>query len=533
MQKEKLVLLPLCAGLILMLYSWYLSYPLRIDSVNDFVFNHISPLYWLSLASMLASLYVIATMNKSSNLKLIICASIVMSFYGLSYFYYSLPGSDVHYFRGLTEYFIRTDDLDPSKPAHTYFQWPIFFIFNKMAVSITGLEAIHFEFLLYAILGLLYVASFYVYASKFSKDGGYLAVAAYFIVMYMFLNYQFAPFSLAFGFIFLLYILDTHTTAKPEVTLTTMLIFTILTLLHPYAPAFFVIYELIMYIMSRRQRYLRLFVFTLVTYLVVLIYFTTTFFPYVVREVTNLYTGEYPTIIGRTFSERVAAAPIIEPIAQTFSRTIIISTAAISFLGFLLLWRRRKLRPVDYAIFLSGALYSVAGAILPVLGNRAFYFLFIPISLGVTYFLTSKFRKPLICIFLALLILFAFIPLHRSFQDAQIMFQTEEEYVSANFMLDHYNWDKSTSVLSHFRLMHYLEMRSAGNVSFGHDLDESFPDKVSGYDSIVYTVGLGKSFMRHNSSMSERFSETAYNRVFDSSFTYIAIKNNSSYGKKG
>lgn len=521
--------LPLCVGVILLVYSWYLSYPLSIDSVYDFIFNHISPLYWLGLALLLASLYVIAAMSESGDLKFMICAGIVTCIYSLSYFYYSLPGSDIHYYGGLTEYLIKTGDLNPSKPYHDYFQWPLFYILNKMGHSITGLELIHLEFLLYAILGFLYVASFYTYASRFFKGGGYLAVIAYFIVMQIFLNYQFAPFSLAFAFVVLLFILDTHTPEKIEATLTTMIVFTTITFSHPYAPVFFIIYELVMYITGRRKKHLSLFLFTLCTYLTVNIYFTATFFPGLIIKLTSLYMEQYPIIVERVFSASVAPAPVIDTIARTFSRATVLSTAAISFLGFLLLWRRRKLRRVDSAIFLSAASYSAVGTVLSVLGQRGFYFIFIPISLGATYFLTGKFGKHYKCLFLVLMILSAFIPLHNSFYDAEIMFQTREAYVSANFMINHYNWVSPSSVLSHFRFMHYLQVRTTGNVSFGHDLRPDFPDSVRNYDCIVYTVGLGKSFLLNNYSVTELLGESEYNRVFDSGFSYVATRTNSSY----
>jgi hypothetical protein len=48
MERDKLLLLPFFAGLILMGYSWCISYPLSVNSVDDFVFNHVSVLYWVS-----------------------------------------------------------------------------------------------------------------------------------------------------------------------------------------------------------------------------------------------------------------------------------------------------------------------------------------------------------------------------------------------------------------------------------------------------------------------------------------------------
>ena len=355
------MVLPLSLGLILILCSWCLSYPLSINSPYDFIFNHISPLYWLGLPLFLVSLYITATLVKNRYLKLVICIGVVMSMYSLRYFYYSLCGSDTLTFRGLTEYVITTGDQDPSKLYHWYFQWPFFFILNQIANSITGLEIIYFEFVLFAILGVLYVASLYVYASRFSKDGSYIAIIAYFIIMYWFLNYQFAPFSLAMGLLYTMFMLETHTLRKREMTLATMILFTSVTFVHPFAAVFFIIYTLAMYITSRNKNYIRLFLFTLAVYLTVSIFFTNLFFSNVVKQLTVIHSYEYTTLVGRTFGGRVAPAPLIDAIAQTFSRVIVLSTGVIAGLGFFFLLLKRKLRHVDFAIFNSTTLFAEIG----------------------------------------------------------------------------------------------------------------------------------------------------------------------------
>lgn len=527
MQKRNLIVLPLCIGLVLILHSFYLSYPLSIDSEYDFIFNHVAPEYWVGLALTLFSSSLIAFISKRNSVRLIMCAIAMVSIYSLSYFYYMLPGSDIHLFGGLTEYHIQTGDLDPSKPYHSFFQWPLFEILGKTVVSITGMGLAQFQFLLYAILGFLYVTCLYVYASRFSRIGGYLAVVAYLMMTYMLLNYQFAPFSLAFGFILLLYMLDTRLTQNRGVVLATMVIFVIMTFAHPYAPAFFVLYELAMYILSRRKKHLNLFLFTLATYLAISIYFRPALFSYVIEEVSSLYFGAYTAIVTSTFRGRQAPTPFIANIAPIFSRTVVISTVAISLLGFLLLLKKRKLRRVDYAIFLSSAFYSAVGAVLPILGQRGLYFLFIPISLGATYFLTSKFSKYYKVLFLILIALFVFYPLNYSFYDSQIQFQTKEEYLLTNFTIDNYNWASQSSVLSHFRLMHYLQARTSSQVIFGNDIEApNFPNDTKNYYVILYTVGLKKSFLSHNYSMTEILSSSRYNNVFDSGLSNILQKVN-------
>jgi len=523
MDKNKLLLFPLCIGVMLIIYSWSSNYPLSIDSPADFLFNHISPVYWWGLALTLASLYIIATTLKSDILKWIITTGIVMSMYSLSYFYYQIPGSDSHYFRGLTEYSLTTENLDPSEPYHSYFQWPLFFILSKTAYAL-GLNARYFEFVLFAVIGVLYVTSLYCIYRKSSKDGAYLAVVSFFITMTYYLNYQFAPFSLCIGLLFVLFMLQSYDVKKREVTLITLIIFTSMTLLHSFLPAFFILYILVKYAITRDRMYIKLFLVTLAIYFVVLMYQARIFFQMALQDLLRLGSAEYGKFAEGLF---VGAVTPVDALAQTFSRTAVIVTAIASGFGFVILLLRRELRRNDYAILLSGIIYVVMGAIMPILGVRAFALIGIPVSLGATYFLKGRFRIYYQCLLLILITSFTFVPLHSSYVStrSQIMFQTKEDYQCANFLIDHYNWNKTSLVLSDIRSTHYLATKSYSyNVSFDNDFSVYFPRDIKEYDCIMLTVGLQKSFLRYNSTESIFDKINEKNRAYDSGFSHIFIE---------
>lgn len=206
MPKLKLMLIPICIGTILLFFSWYISYPVSVDSPYDFVYNHISWLYWLSLPMLFASFFIVAIETKNNTLRWVMTVGTVLLMYSLAYFYYMIPGSDIHQFRSLTEYFISTGDLS-SKPYHDYYQWPLFFMLNNIAVSIMGLDLRYFEFILFSTIGLVITSSLYLYASK-ARANGYLAVIAFSIILRYFFNYQWAPFSLSLSLLILLFTLD-------------------------------------------------------------------------------------------------------------------------------------------------------------------------------------------------------------------------------------------------------------------------------------------------------------------------------------
>lgn len=524
LEKNKLLVFPLAVGIILMVYSWYLSYPLSINSVDDFIFNHVSVLYWVSVSLILTSLCMFAATSKSNAWKWMISIGIVVTLYSLSYFYYMLPGSDSHFIRGLTEYFVRTKDLDPLKPSHFYFQWPSFFLLTDIATSVSGLELANFQFLLYTIIGFLLATALYVYASKVYKNGGFLAVPAFFVAMFYFLNYQSVPFSLAFGLLFLLFMLEIREKSLGTI-LTMLVLFTGISFTHAYVPLFFVFYLLIRCVLNRSRQYGHLFALTLIIYLVVQA--TQARFSLIenIRLMTTL-PSEYAYVVELTLA-RVSVP--VDVVAQMFSRAVTITTIFVCFVGFIILLIKRKMRDLDKAIFLTGASYSAFGLVFYVLGTRAIPLAFVPVSLGASYLFESKFRPYLKCIFLILLSLFAFIPLHSSFVDSPIMFQTKEEYTTANFMIEKNNWNTHSTIFSHSSTRWYLSPFVEGNCTLEEDdlpQLQTLSSDIKSYDFIIYSIGLAKRLASYNISEDEisRRIFDEYNVIYNSGFSYIAKK---------
>src|SRR5665647_3250721 len=127
MEKNRLLFVPFLAGLLLMFYSWYLSFPLSVNSVNDTIFNHVSILYWISLPLLLASMTLIALSFKNAYLKWLMTVGCVLTLFSLWYFYFMISTIDSMFFRGLTDYFVKTHSLDASQVIHSYYQWPLYY----------------------------------------------------------------------------------------------------------------------------------------------------------------------------------------------------------------------------------------------------------------------------------------------------------------------------------------------------------------------------------------------------------------------
>jgi hypothetical protein len=517
MKKANLLFFPFFLGLLLMFYSWYLCYPLYIDTLEGFIFNRITVLYWFSLPLTLVSMFLITVTTKNRCLKWVMAVGLVMTIYSLSYFYYLIPGSDANFFRGLNEYFIATQDLDPVKSTHAYFQWPSFFILTDVTTSISGLSLANFEFLIFAVIGFLLTSALYVYTTKAFSNSGFAAVAAFFIGLFYFLNYQAVPYSLSLGSLFLLFILETRRKSI-NITLAEVVLFAGVSITHILVPLFFITYLLVMCILKRNRRYGNFFFLTLVIYLLIQITIAALSFGANIKLFFNL-PSEYSRIIQTTITTSVTAP--IDTVAQIFSRAVTIAIVIVSFIGFIFLLIRRRMRDIDKAIFLTGAIISVLGIVFYYVGSRAVPILFFTVSLGASYFIESKHKSYFTCFFLILLILFTFIPLHSSFI-SEIQFQTREDYQTENFMIDHYNGTKPSYVLAHIRVVTYLNAKNPN--AYYEKLSSETLSRIDRYDIIVYTLGFGRRLLSYNYTADRLVGEEKLNIIYSSGSSFIAAK---------
>lgn len=490
-----------------------------VDSPSDVVPNHISPVFWMGLSIVSATLYILAMWSKRNSLKIIATLGIILFIYSSAYFFWFMPGSDSHYFRGLNEYFIETGDLNFNESYHSYYQWPLFFVLNKIA-HIIGLNLRFFEFVLFGLFGLLYGVSLYSLFHKSSRDGACFAVLSYFIMMWWYIDYQYVPFSLGFGFLLILFMLDKREDKNSATILSMLVIFASMTLTHSFLPVFFISYAFIKYILLSKDRtHVNIFLMTLIMYFAFLTFRAVEFLELSVEALLGFGSDVYVRLAETMFVE--ATTPLHE-FAQMISRSIFIITGLVAASGFIILLWKRKLGYANLALLLSGGAYALASAVLPILGSRAFAIIVIPLSLGVTYFQETKFKKYFKYLFLVIIILFAFMPLHSSFTltKRQIPFQTEPDYQAANFWINYYHPAERSLMVADFRTEWYLfpKVRSS-NVTFegGNEIED--------FDCILYTIGLEKAFLRQNYTGEDLIQKVnEYNVFYSSGRTQILVK---------
>jgi hypothetical protein len=237
----------------------------------------------------------------------------------------------------------------------------------------------------------------------------------------------------------------------------------------------------------------------------------------------NFQTEIYDTLV------RVIPVSVpIDAIAQMFTAAILITTVAICVAGFIILLAKLKMRDLDkaIAIFLTGVFYFGFGLLFYVLGSRAIPIAFIPVSLGASYLFGTRLKPYLASLFLVLLILFSFIPLHASFTQS-IHFSTRESYTSENFFIDHYDWTKHSYILADFWVADYFESKIATEAytfareppTFARD-----PQVIREVDTIFYTVGLGIDLHYVNYTIEETIYEEKLNVVYNSGSSIVTTR---------
>ena len=521
-------LFSLVCGLFLMAYSWIASFPLSVTSTQDYIFNNLSIFYWIGLPIVIVSLYFFATSNRSKVLTWASVLGIVLSMISLTYFYALMPGSDSHYFRGLSEYFLSTGDLKSSIPYHSYYQWPVYFELNKLVMWLFNLSLTQTEFLLFTLTVIISVTSLYVYFSSFNKKNGYFAVLPFFVIAFSFLNLQWVPYTFAFSLLLLLFALEASTKRGAKVQIMELLVFTIVTFAHVYVPVFFIIYLLIMLVIRRDKKYAILFALATAIYFTVLMTRDTVFLARYLPELTNIQPGS--NALGKFYTQTavgITPSPL-DAMAQQLGRLDVIFTGVLCGVGFLILFIKRNLRSTDKAIFLTGVIYTAVGFLIPNLSERAIPIILLPLSLGASKLLESRFKSYVKALFLISLILFLFMPMHQSFYlaiDGRIQFQTVEAHQTADFIFKYYNLGNSGTILSSTPDALYLTTRSGSNATFVTQADSTFPGNIDSYDAILYSVGLEKNLAGDNISQFNITQDSNYDIIYNSGPSSFAVKN--------
>jgi hypothetical protein len=422
-----------------MLISWHFTYPIDIPKLDEIIFTQFYPSIWPGMILSLLGLFLTGYYSKRKSVK-IICASIFpMILYAYVFYFSYVPTSDSGSVKAMFEIF-HYIGINPA--VESYFHYPIFFTLNEMTSQMLGLNADNIAVIFFALFGVLIALYLYLFIFKITKNDIYqiafLAVPIYFIAIFPYLNYQWAPQTLSLIF-FLMLLLLLFNQKKLEYKFLSIIIFTVMVFTHLFIPA---IYLLFLGIYAIKKKELQSnFLLMGCIYSTVLIYYATFFLPAIIdafRDSVYGFGKEYVIDISRSFMEPKGLA---SQIISTINRIRIPLTWIVLATGFFIWFIKRKINLYAAALAITGGIYFGIGMFYSVLGTRALQILFIPLVIGIGFF-TSKWKKPTLLFIAAILIISIFSPMRSAYDGYQ--FQLSEEEDACNFLTNIIPTEQST-----------------------------------------------------------------------------------------
>jgi len=344
-----------------------------------------------------------------------------------------LPGSDAPSFRALTKFFASVG-INPVQ--QDYFQWPSFFIFANVLIQVLGWDINAVSKLVFVMTGFLLASTLYLHFAAENEGLGFTGVALYFLGLFWFVNYQFAPQSLALALFMLLVVTTEKRTTGGKIT--SMIVFTTLVFMHAFMAPLFLLYYTI--VSLRRRGQVSLLISFYGIYVAFLIYFAVYHFRFLFLEtlvtVYNAFSesGEYQQVLQRALAAPVTA---LDSLAQVLSRTLAIAIWSILLVGFIYRTIKRDLRVSDLSMLITGIFHFLLGVMLFILGARAVQIFFIPLVAGYKPYVFRAKKVIGICL-LFILALFPFTIIHQIYDAGSPSFgiQTPSGQRASDFIID-------------------------------------------------------------------------------------------------
>jgi len=430
-ETSQMGLIILFLGLILLMISWNLSYPIEIpEDLNAKTFTQFQILIWPGIILSIIGLFLAGYYTNRKSIRIICVSLFPIILYSYALFFYYLPTSDSGAVKAMFEIFHQTG-INPA--AEPYFHYPVFFSLSEMTGQVLGFDAEGVGVLLFTIFGILIALYLFIFLSKINKQNSYqiafLGAPLYFTALYSYLNYQWAPQTLALVFlVLLLFLFDQE---KVQYKILTLFIFTTLVFTHLFIPAIFLLF--LGFYSIKKKDFRNSFLLMTIIYISVLVYYTTFYF-YTILDVfkQSFYGlgGEYLADISRSFME---PKDIISKIISIVNRIRIPLIWIILTTGFLLGLIKKKISFTAVILLITGGFYLFAGLFYPILGLRALQILVIPLLLGIGFFI-FKWKKTALTLVVILLVLSVFGPLRETYDEYQ--FQLNEEEAACNFFIN-------------------------------------------------------------------------------------------------
>jgi hypothetical protein len=387
-------------GTFLIFIAWMNSYPVAAASPYSYIYDSIPTYYWISLTVANVGLFVVAYRSKNRWERLV-CAVLFFVFaYSIKYFYFFIEGPDSDYFLALTQSVFFRGGI-PSPQQNTYFEWPMLFILGTIMSEISGLSTRIAAEILFFCWSLEFPAVLFFYSSGTNDIRDFLAVVAYTIVAYPFLNWQYAAqtFALVLFTICILLLLKHSSSSR----VLAIVVYIDLLFSHAILPFILVIVAVVMAV--RNRKYVTIAAVFGMFYGMYIAYLGTYAAATLVVVARIALLQEYSGIIGATLPQTYFSG--IDFVGQIVSRLVTLSMLGLLVILSLLALHLRKLRIMDMALAIAGFIYLVSGSLISILGARSLQIIAIPATRGISVLsVPTRIRKGLLVYFLLMLIIF-------------------------------------------------------------------------------------------------------------------------------
>jgi len=481
-------------GVILLIISWNFTYPVYIPELNEVTFTQFHPLIWLGLILSLLGLFLAGYWSERKSIK-VICSSVFPILIYLYAFYFSyIPSADSGNVRGMFEVF---HHVGISPEIVPYFQYPTYFSLNEMTSQTLGIDVKGTAYIFFALYGILLGLYLFLFLCKITKKNhhqiAFIGVPIYFIAVFPFMNFQWVPQTLAIVFFFLLLVFFDRT--NREYMPLKICTFIALVFTHAFIPAIFLAFFGLNTL--KNKRLMDTFLILICIYCSVLVYYTTFYFPFIIETLRqSIYGlgGEYSTRVSGSLRETTGA---IDQTISLINRISVPIIWIIVFIGTFVEFIKKKLCFPIIALGIVGGAYFGIGMFYSILGLRALQILFVPLVIGIGYFI-SRWKKPTLVFVVILLILGIFAPIRSAYDQTQ--FHSDEDKNACDFLnykvsqaenmrvaVGQVNWGYFTKIYMYLNRI-YPEAMRPGNQEFQSIFNESMEKN----EYVLYNPYVGK-----------------------------------------
>ena len=139
-------------GFLLILLSWYFSYPIYFSEIQKPTFFQFYPTIWPGIVLSLIGLFILGYFSKTKFVKFLCISIIPPIYYSYVYYFQYVPTSDGGNVRAMYEIFHMVGANSAIEP---YFQYPTFFNLNEVCSVVLGTNEYLIALFFFALYGIL------------------------------------------------------------------------------------------------------------------------------------------------------------------------------------------------------------------------------------------------------------------------------------------------------------------------------------------------------------------------------------------